>query len=831
MDPSTLACEVRRRRQDVCRARRNGIDSVEVPDARYPTDLRVHLFRDAPAKLDAGNVRIDGGRRIRDIRVIRAWVDPAAPAALRVKVDRAGDFSPYTLYLVESRDGRPTGTALKALDPRYATATFTFRSHCAAGVDCGRDASCEAGQPATPAFSYLAKDYGTFRDLILDRLSLVMPEWRERHIPDIGIALVELLAYVGDHLSYEQDAVATEAYLDTARERISVRRHARLVDYHLHEGCNARAWVTVASDQDLVDPALKWKDLYFTTASADAPPLVFEPLMPSGDTAIRLYEAHNTIQLYSWGDAECCLPKGATGATLRDGWVRDNGQPARRLRHLTKGDYLVFEEVIGPKTGNPADADPRRRQVVRLVNVRPREDDLYKEKLDTAELPLPVVDVEWAEEDALRFALCLSVKLSAPDCRVIDDVSVARGNVVLVDHGGLVGPEDLGEVGVAEVTGDCECGDGAVEVTRVPEKFAPVLERRLLTFAAPIRAGAPAWGALSQDPRSAAPQIVSLASLSGGGLDRHEWYERGDLLGSGPGDRHVVVEIDDDGRAHLRFGNGDLGRRPDPSSVFSASYRLGNGPEGNVGADTITTVAWRGRVVNGVTLRARNPLPASGGTAPESLAAARLAAPTAFATNLERAITPDDYASIARRDGRIQGAGAALRWTGSWYAAQVAIDPSGTDAPARASVRAIEHRLRQFRRIGHDLDVRQATYVPLEIELHVCVHRDYPRGQVEASLREVFSARLTASGRQGFFHPDRLTFGDGITVSRLVAEAQSVPGVVSVRVTRLERFGEGAHGEIDAGILRLAPLEVPQLGQDPSLPERGTLTLHMEGGR
>ena len=55
--------------------------------------------------------------------------------------------------------------------------------------------------------------------------------------------LAELIAYVGDHLSYQQDAVATEAYLETARSRISLRRHALLVDYRVHDGCNARAWV------------------------------------------------------------------------------------------------------------------------------------------------------------------------------------------------------------------------------------------------------------------------------------------------------------------------------------------------------------------------------------------------------------------------------------------------------------------------------------------------------------------------------------------------------------------------------------------------------------
>ena len=58
-----------------------------------------------------------------------------------------------------------------------------------------------------------------------------------------GVTLVELLAYVGDYLSYQQDAVATEAYLETARCRVSVRRHTRLMDYFMHNGCNARAWV------------------------------------------------------------------------------------------------------------------------------------------------------------------------------------------------------------------------------------------------------------------------------------------------------------------------------------------------------------------------------------------------------------------------------------------------------------------------------------------------------------------------------------------------------------------------------------------------------------
>ena len=49
-------------------------------------------------------------------------------------------------------------------------------------------------------------------------------------------------------MSYFQDAVATEAYLGTARRRASVRRHARMLDYPMHEGVNARVWVAVRAE-------------------------------------------------------------------------------------------------------------------------------------------------------------------------------------------------------------------------------------------------------------------------------------------------------------------------------------------------------------------------------------------------------------------------------------------------------------------------------------------------------------------------------------------------------------------------------------------------------
>ena len=197
---------------------------------------------------------IKGGQRIRDIQVVAVsmcrQIDPSLDDCMIVKVDKTGDFSPYTLCLVKAANNRPTGEPYPGFDPRYACLEFSFKVMCPTDLDCKQAPVCPPAVYPEPEINYLSKDYASFRQLIFDRLSLVMPNWQERHVPDVGVALVEMLAYAGDHLSYYQDAVATEAYLETARQRISVRRHARLVDYPMHEGCNARAWVHVLTSQD-----------------------------------------------------------------------------------------------------------------------------------------------------------------------------------------------------------------------------------------------------------------------------------------------------------------------------------------------------------------------------------------------------------------------------------------------------------------------------------------------------------------------------------------------------------------------------------------------------
>ena len=82
--------------------------------------------------------------------------------------------------------------------------------------DCAPVSLCPPDALVEPALDYLARDYASFRQMLLDYVAQRNPTWTERSPADLGIALLELFAYEGDHLSYFQDAVANEAFLDTA---------------------------------------------------------------------------------------------------------------------------------------------------------------------------------------------------------------------------------------------------------------------------------------------------------------------------------------------------------------------------------------------------------------------------------------------------------------------------------------------------------------------------------------------------------------------------------------------------------------------------------------
>jgi hypothetical protein len=592
----------------------------------------------------------------------------------------------------------------------------------------------------------------------------------------------------------------------------------------------------------------------------------------------------NEIPFWTFGDEECALRVGSTSATLANNYVTE-------LPWLERGMLLVLEAA-------GVDSDPAHRQVVRLTEVTQQCDPLFENEIG---YPQRVYRVSWAAEDALRFALPVS-----------QGTAVARGNILLVDHGKSNTfasdqadplPRDLvlrgtpvtqctpypnpavitrGQASLLEtiparalafltetrnmlVSGEISFHDGYkqeilaivgasnVDETRLGEDPVKVLGGlianfdgltrakvlRLRVLAARVRAGQMGgselideirrtWGGgnryseglevdnpLFRGPASAETAQNPQAALPALRLESDEgiWSPQRDLLACGARDRHFVPETDELGALHVRFGVDGMGRAPVNVEGLKAVLRCGNGTAGNVGAETINRIVAATEAYPHI-VRVRNPLPAAGGTQPETVRRVRDMAPDEYARNLKRAIVEEDYARIAGQVPGVQRAMASARWTGSWYEMHIAVDGlTGGGSGLLASV--CEH-VHPFRRIGHELVVLPARLVPLDLAMKVCVLPDRPIATVRAEVTSVI---------RDYFHRDNLTFGTPIRASALIAAVAAVPGVCEAAVTKLQRLNGLPAGELAAGILTVGPNAVAQLDIDRHRADTGRFTL------
>jgi len=822
----------------------NGIDFMQV-DPADPARLVVQFVFDIdtdtepPSPTAVGSALtksqfwITGGDRITSITV--RSVQRISARQIAVQVDRVGDFSTYRLHIGTPAAVPPAGeppeppTAPPGFDPLLCATDFTFHIECAKRFDCKASTVCVPTQAPAPNIDYLARDYPSFTQVMLDRLALLSPRWRERNPADLGVAIVELLAYAADQLSYRHDVIDTEAYIGTARLRTSVRRHARLVDYRINDGSNARVWLALELTGDLEDgvppgtrcctlfdgaqpPALSRDSVTYNqaiTAGAEFFEVLADCFQDGGATpsSRKLWAKNSVMPLYNWSAKESCLAPGCTSATLEGTY------------ELERGDFLIFAEAMGPRTGQPEDADPTKRCVVRLV----RDGETAMDPLTRR----AVTRIAWHAEDALRFPLCVSsITDAAHGNQPIVGVSVVYGNVILADHGRTLG-EPL--------------ESGPEKLGRVPARgrFRPALAQHPVTIPAanpyrkdnpsdttrPIASAARAtlWTAADTAP------TVTLTSvdLNGVWLD---WTAVGDLLeGTITAiDRLFEHEVENDGTSYVRFGDDVNGQAVRPDMLFTARYRVGNGAVGNVAAETLALIdqTFPG---GGYISRISNPLPAFGGSDAETIEHVRQNAPVAFRTQ-ERAVVPDDYVSRALQFPGVLRAAAAFRWTGSWMTVFLTVERTANALVDSAFKSALEAYMERYRMAGYDLEVEDAVRVPLHIAMHICVAPDYVATDVEQVLLDIFTSGLRPDGTPGAFNAQAFLLGEPFYLSPLYAAAQAVEGVASVRVTRFEREQAPDDAGLRTGVLLPDPLELFELANDPNYPERGQFELTVDGG-
>jgi hypothetical protein len=753
-----------------------GIARVAVDDARallVVTFLRPIVLPAQSYLLDAASYSLNGGQRIFP-RVIRAQPPPpssppqgAAPQVV-LMLDRIGDFSVYTLT-VSGPD----------IDPFFASHKLRFRLGCDERFD------CRLGAPPLPpakelpvVIDYLAKDYSSFRQALLDFVPTRPVSWTERSEADMGMMLLELFAYTADNLSYMQDRVASEAFLSTATQRRSVAGHLQLIGHQMDDGVAASTFLRF-----LVNDA---HDLRAGSRVSNRPKTDTEPFIHFETLAdARLDPAKNAMALYTWGNDNCCLPSTALNMALKG-----------RHSELKPGDYLLIE-------------DKANRELVRLV--APPEIDLppFPPQSPPGSPPSEAITiVRWSQATPLQHDYCAS------------EVTV-YGNMVVATHGQSMSEQfDIPPTGRQRL--------------RLRLSKAPIvnLDPRVVAVSAPIDTSISSPDPLAQN------DVRGISSIKVRIRDEL-WQQQASLLDFGPDAKVFRVEISDLGEATVVFGQGgtdgadeQFGTRPISRSVedrITVDYRVGGGALGNVAADTLLDLDPQlgGPWLQSVT----NPLRATGGRDLESREHARRIAPGTFKKSVV-AVTASDYQVRAEEFAKpggakpIQRANASFKWTGSWFTVAVGAEPRGSETLDSPLANELLEHLNARRLAGYDLEVRGPNYVPVELLVEFCAAPGFRSPDVQQGLEQVLSSAALAGGRTGLFRPGNFNFGDNLFVSQIYAAAMSVPGVESLRIARLARLrakdpDADTRINLSQGFVAVGRDQIIRLDNDRNFPENG----------
>jgi len=803
-----------------------GIDFIHVDEDQTTLKVHFHLKRVAPPALPATTL---SGLSKDDIEIYQTkqgegqgtvgideiqWI--ASDTVLKVITTEPGGFANYTFHIEDNR-----------IDPLYNDVVFSFKVNCDSDLDCKSKAhECPDEESVDFPIDYQARDFWSIRQALLDFASLRYPDWQDRLEADAGIMLAEVMSALGDEMSYYQDRVAREAYLETATQQRSLRHHARLVDYEIHDGLTATTWLDITVNAGFSDDLIAGSDVWAQSDKGDE--IYYEVGSGLEDIlAEKKYDvdaAINSLTPHIWDEDHQCLPVGATEVCIE-------GQFADELAfNDTTADDLPFRWIL-LKT-NPTDPSVReRRWMVQLIHKEEIEDTLVTDPLCENQLTC----LRWHSDQALPFEMDLATL-------------EVRGNLVPATAGRQYSEYFL--IG-AEVSALLSLPSQAREqLTRGLERIGVNGSTMHLLSLADSDETPLCW--LGEKANNAKPEL-KVFEVEWNGTDWQEktgvgWEWRRSLMGvfaSKDYERHYTIEdglwrrlvgyrrigkeiihqdyASSDGKT-IRFGDDEFGLVPDKNTIFKVVYRLGNGRVSNVAEDSITNFdSTAMSIVESIT----NPFAVENGLDPETPEEVKQLAPEAFRAVTYRAVRAEDYSEAAERLDWVQRAGTRMRWTGSWVSAFTTPDPYGAVSITEDQREEMATQMDRFRQAAREVYVPDPVYADIDLEIHICVQPYAYTGEVK---EKVLLALVNHKTNNGFFSADNFTFGTFLRRSQLEATIQSVPGVRAVDSTYIRRRGYFDWQLLTGPYLPVGAHEVIRLENDPDYPDRGSLDLVMEGG-
>lgn len=225
------------------------------------------------------------------------------------------------------------------------------------------------------------------------------------------------------------------------------------------------------------------------------------------------------------------------------------------------------------------------------------------------------------------------------------------------------------------------------------------------------------------------------------------------LLSSTATDRHFTVAVDQNDRAHLRFGNGSNGVVPTGS--ITVLYKVGGGSAGNVPAGSIKVVegSYTDTLGNAVTVRCTNAAKAAGGAPRMSNARIKELIPEQVRAPVN-SVAREDFEINARRLPWVARAlfitrnedPAVPENTGVLY-----VIPQGGGVPTTAQKAEVLHQVTVVYpcTVTFTVLVQDPLFKPVDVDAIVYFRAGYNRPTVRANITKALTAFFAVTNDDG----------------------------------------------------------------------------------
>lgn len=296
------------------------------------------------------------------------------------------------------------------------------------------------------------------------------------------------------------------------------------------------------------------------------------------------------------------------------------------------------------------------------------------------------------------------------------------------------------------------------------------------------------------------------------GTEIVEWTAQESLAFSRAGQTDFTVEIDENDRATIMFGDGAFGAIPAAGAAVRATYRVGGGSHGNVAADSIQTIVDAPQLAL-LGARVHNPEPATGGAKRESIEHAVQHAPTVF-RSLRRAVTADDYEALALE---FSGVGKVRAEAGNWNTVTLYVAPEGGGQVSDVLRANLLDYFEDLRALSTIVEVESVDYLEIFVTAEVDVVSYYSQDQVTEQVRAAAGSLLAF---------ENVDFGQPLNLSKFYEAIEEIEGVASVFISEFRSQDQPGGTIEENGRISPAPDQV-SVGAEAY---GGTINVTAEGG-